>query len=270
MDTELFSRCADAIEWADGLLVTAGAGMGLDSGLPDFRGRDGFWRAYPALAKAGIAFHDIASPETFHRDPRLAWGFYGHRLNLYRETQPHRGFALLREFARHMPNGAFVFTSNVDGQFQKAGFPDYRLCEIHGSIHHLQCLKGCPGIWPAEGFNPVVDTEACRLLSELPTCPLCGGLARPNILMFSDGGWQAGKSEEQESRLSHWLNQVKRLLIIEIGAGTSIPTVRHFGNFQECFLIRINPREPDIPAGRRGVSLPMAGLEALREIADHS
>jgi NAD-dependent SIR2 family protein deacetylase len=166
-----------------------------------------------------------------------------------------------------MPQGLFVFTSNVDGQFQKAGFPDHRLCEIHGSIHHLQCLKGCPGIWPAEGFHPVVDVEACRLLSDLPTCPQCGGLARPNILMFSDGGWQSETTEEQEGRLMHWLNQVKRLLIIEIGAGTAIPSVRHFGEFHDGFLIRINPREPYLPAGKRGVSLALGGLEALAGIA---
>lgn len=267
MTEDLLSRCADAIDQADGLLVTAGAGMGVDSGLPDFRGRDGFWQAYPALAKAGISFSDIASPEAFHTAPRLAWGFYGHRLNLYRETQPHRGFALLQEFAKFMPNGTHVFTSNVDGQFQKAGFPSGRICEIHGSIHHLQCLSVCPGTWPADGFSPVVDMETCQLVSELPTCPRCGGLARPNILMFSDSGWQDARTTEQEARLEDWLRRVKRLLIIEIGAGVSIPTVRHFGEFQDGFLIRINCREPELPTGRRGVSLAMPGLEALSAIA---
>ena len=46
---------------ADGLLITAGAGMGVDSGLPDFRGTEGFWRAYPALAQAHIRFESIAA-----------------------------------------------------------------------------------------------------------------------------------------------------------------------------------------------------------------
>jgi NAD-dependent SIR2 family protein deacetylase len=64
---------------ADGLLITAGAGMGVDSGLPDFRGNEGFWKAYPALAKAGLSFTSIACPDAFRRNPRQAWGFYGHR-----------------------------------------------------------------------------------------------------------------------------------------------------------------------------------------------
>ncbi len=55
-------RAAEAINAADALLVTAGAGMGVDSGLPDFRGSQGFWRAYPAIAKLGLSFEEMASP----------------------------------------------------------------------------------------------------------------------------------------------------------------------------------------------------------------
>ena len=69
-----------AAEWiaeADGLLITAGAGMGVDSGLPDFRGKEGFWNAYPGLGKQGVDFIDIANPRNFIIDPELAWGFTG-------------------------------------------------------------------------------------------------------------------------------------------------------------------------------------------------
>ena len=57
------------------LLIGAGAGIGVDSGLPDFRGQDGFWKAYPPLAKLGIRFEEMANPRWFHDDPHLAWGF---------------------------------------------------------------------------------------------------------------------------------------------------------------------------------------------------
>src|SRR3712207_5697228 len=82
------AHAAQLLDEADALLVCAGAGMGVDSGLPDFRGTHGFWKAYPALARAGIAFHEIANPASFETDPSLAWGFYGHRLALYRATVP--------------------------------------------------------------------------------------------------------------------------------------------------------------------------------------
>ena len=77
------TQAAQLIAAADALVVAAGAGIGVDSGLPDFRGKQGFWQSYPALARANLDFSEIASPQTFQRDPYLAWGFYGHRLLLY-------------------------------------------------------------------------------------------------------------------------------------------------------------------------------------------
>lgn len=261
-----YRRCAELIAQADGLLVTAGAGMGVDSGLPDFRGPQGFWRAYPALGRARIAFERIANPAAFESDPALAWGFYGHRLNLYRATVPHDGFHILRRIGERLAEGCFVFTSNVDGHFARAGFDGNRIAECHGSIHHLQCLDGCSGeIWPADDFHPQIDEENCRLVSDFPRCPHCGGIARPNILMFGDWGWLGARSEAQHRRLQNWLHKVERLLVIETGAGTNIPTVRLTSESAGGWLIRINPDEPGLGSAE-GVSLPCGGLEALRSI----
>lgn len=160
MPTNDTARAAAIIAGADGLLITAGAGMGVDSGLPDFRGDTGFWQAYPALARAQVRFAEIAAPEPFRTTPQVSWGFYGHRLQLYRNTVPHAGFAMLQAMAASKPHGAFVFTSNVDGQFQKAGFDPARIVEYHGTIHRFQCLDGChEETWPADA---VLSPVACR------------------------------------------------------------------------------------------------------------
>ena len=76
LDASAVERAASLIEQADALIVAAGAGMGVDSGLPVFRGKDGFWRAYPALRAAQIDFYNIASPSAFHSSRERAWGFY--------------------------------------------------------------------------------------------------------------------------------------------------------------------------------------------------
>ncbi|WP_342119475.1 SIR2 family NAD-dependent protein deacylase [Pseudoduganella sp. OTU4001] len=263
-------RAAELIAQSDGLVIAAGAGLGVDSGLPDFRGNEGFWKAYPALGRARMEFTSIASPRTFHEDPALAWGFYGHRLALYRATVPHEGFALLRAWGGAMEHGCFVFTSNVDGQFQKAGFDPQAIYECHGSIHHLQCLEPCGGaIWPADDFVPDVDAGACRLRNEPPRCPHCGGLARPNILMFGDWGWIERRSELQAARLEAWLSRVRRPLVIELGAGTAIPSVRHFGHSvlqRGGRMVRINPREHAVASGA-DVGIAAGALEGLRAIA---
>lgn len=83
---EKIQQAAQWLEGADGLLITAGAGMGVDSGLPDFRGPEGFWAAYPTLDKERISFESIASHSAFTNTPSRAWGFYAHRLELYRRT----------------------------------------------------------------------------------------------------------------------------------------------------------------------------------------
>jgi len=264
--TEAYATAARLIDAADGLVICAGAGMGVDSGLPDFRGPGGFWQAYPALGRARIRFEEIASPAAFRRDPELAWGFYGHRLNLYRATVPHEGFSLLRDLAASMPRGGFVFTSNVDGHFQRAGFGEDRVTECHGSIHHLQCLETCSdAIWSAADFVPEVDVAECRIRSAMPRCSDCGALARPAILMFSDWDWAEARTRSQTARLNSWLAQVERPVVIEIGAGSAIATVRAFAHGLDTPLIRINPTEWQVPH-RRDVGLAMGAREGIAGI----
>jgi len=267
VSSEALERARRALEDATALLVCAGAGMGVDSGLPDFRGNEGFWRAYPPFARLGLSFVDMANPSWFRRDPELAWGFYGHRLNLYRATEPHPGFAALLRLGRSLPGAYFVFTSNVDGQFQKAGFPEERVAECHGSIHHLQCCRPCRhAIWPAATTRIVVNEDVFRAVPPLPECPSCGEVARPNILMFGDWAWVPDRSSAQEGRLESWLDQVGAgLVIVEIGAGSAVPTVRMLSERTAArtgaTLIRINPREPQVPHGH--VGLAASAMEAL-------
>lgn len=265
-DGDPVATAATWIAAADGLLVAAGAGMGVDSGLPDFRGPQGFWRAYPGLGRIGLGFEEIANPRHFARDPALAWGFYGHRLDLYRRTVPHPGFALLRAIGARLAQGVFVFTSNVDGQFQRAGFAPAQVAEVHGSIHHLQCQHGCAGaIWTADDFIPEVDAAACRLLNEAPRCGHCGAVARPNILMFGDAGWLEARSAAQMARLRTWYGGAGRVVVIEIGAGTRVATVRHFSASHGQALIRINPQPEAAPPGP-AVQLRCGALDGLRAI----
>ncbi|SNZ10139.1 hypothetical protein SAMN06265182_1751 [Persephonella hydrogeniphila] len=66
-------KARDVLREADAVLITAGAGMGVDSSLPDFRGVEGFWRAYPIAKKLGLRFEELANPRWFRENPKLAW-----------------------------------------------------------------------------------------------------------------------------------------------------------------------------------------------------
>ncbi len=262
------------IERADAILITAGAGMGVDSGLPDFRGKSGLWREYPDLAEMNLDFESIANPRWFRSKPELAWAFYGHRLHKYARVSPHEGFAMLLDLCNAKGKNYFVVTSNVDNHFQKAGFDQNMIHEIHGSIVYFQCIFGCHrDIWPADYESVVVDENTFAATS-VPRCPHCGQIARPNILMFDDFGWLCDRERQQRERFNRWLRRIKsekqRLLIIEIGAGKAIPTIRiksenlframrHNADF-----IRINPRDVEVPAG--AIAVVSGGLDGIRAL----
>ena len=271
LEQAALEQAARLVRHAGALLVCAGAGMGVDSGLPDFRGPEGFWRAYPPYRGLGLCFEELADPVHFAQDPELAWGFYGHRLARYRGTVPHTGFEVLLRWASRCPTR--VFTSNVDGQFQRAGFAEADVTECHGSIHHLQCLRGCrPGSWPADGVTVRVDEATMRAEPPLPSCPRCGGLARPNILMFGDRGFEAARTQRQLDRHAGFLRAHRAdVVAIELGAGTAIPTVRRQAELAAAAtggLVRINVREPAVRHGRGiGIAAPaaaaLAAIDAL-------
>ncbi|MBW6508934.1 MAG: NAD-dependent deacetylase [Desulfuromonadales bacterium] len=267
--TGRFSEAAQRIRNAEALVITTGAGMGVDSGLPDFRGNQGFWNAYPMYERLGLSFIQAANPEHFEQDPHFGWGFYGHRTNLYRNTVPHAGFHLIKAWGEQFNLPTFIATSNVDGQFQKAGFTEDQILEVHGSIHHLQCTTPCSrDIWlNQETFD--ID-EATMRSTSVPLCPKCRRVARPNILMFGDYAWLHQRSATQEEGFDQFLRQYqeKPLVVIEIGAGTTIPTIRNLserlGQRPDTSVFRINPREPQI----RGDHFSFAGgaIETLTEL----
>jgi len=271
MDINIIEKIKQTIKDADAILITSGAGLGVDSGLPDFRGNEGFWKAYPPIKKLGLSFQEMANPIWFTNNPALAWAFYGHRLNLYRETIPHDGFKMLLDLVKQKNDNYFIFTSNVDGQFQKAGFNKDKIYEVHGSIHHLQCSNTCSkDIWENDE-DIEVDMDKFEAI-DIPLCPKCRDIARPNILMFGDWGWNGRRASNQEQRYMKWRkqNRLKNIAIIEIGAGSAIPTVRvegdHLAKYQKTAkLIRINPRDFKVNPNT-SFSIPLGGLDGIKEI----
>ena len=250
-DPLLQDKLAQAAHWigtAQAMVVAAGAGMGIDSGLQ---------------------FGNMGSPEALQQRPAAAWGIYGQQLNLYRAAAPHAGFGLIRAWGQRMQQGCFVFTSNVDGHFQKAGFPSARVYECRGSIHRLQCVANCEGsIWSTADLRPQVDEAACEWRGELPTCPRCGALARPNILMTDDWRWNETRSAQQRMLLDMWLDSVQAPLVLEIGAGRAVPTVRNFTRRMQLRgsrLIRINLHEANIH-NPGDIELALGARQALQAL----
>ena len=139
--------------------------------------------------------------------------------------------------------------------------------ECHGSIHWLQHLDSPGGIWSATELQIDVNEKDLRIVSSLPTKK--GRVIRPNILMFGDWNWDSSRTERQGDALLSWLQKLnlRELVVIEIGAGTAVPTVRHQSERLQragAKLVRINPRESHGPSGT--IPIPLGALEALSRI----
>lgn len=149
---------------ARAITVLTGAGISADSGVPTFRGADGLWRDYRP--------EDLATPETFARDPQLVWEWYNWRRELIASKQPNPAHEAVVELERRCPE-FWLITQNVDGLHRAAG--SRKLSEIHGNIWMVRCT-------------------VCRSVEEnrevpialLPACGQCGGLLRPHIVWFGE------------------------------------------------------------------------------------
>jgi len=271
-------EAARAIKKADFILLTSGAGLGVDSGLPDFRGPEGFWRAYPPMQKLGLRFEQMSTPSWFTKDPNFAWGFWGHRFGLYFSSKPHQGYHTMLKWAKSKKD-YFVFTSNVDTHWITAGTPETKVNECHGSVGYLQCSQNCSrDLWNShidEIYSLRVDLTTFRAEDPLPSCIHCHKLARPNVLMFGDFFFNPRRENDQSLMMDNFEKRVlekpdAKLVVIEIGAGNAVPTVRQTSEqWSRRFkgkLIRINLRDDYYPESVDGIGIPLGGLRAVLEI----
>ena len=153
-------RISKSILHNKALFITAGAGMGVESGLPSFKGKEGLWKEYPYFKKANMSLTDAANPYFFSTEPHKFWYFYGHRYNIYNKNKPHNGFKILLDICHNLKKEYHVCTSNVDGHFLKAGFDKNKVTEMNGNINYFQC-DYCNFVYPVpESTEFELDAEA--------------------------------------------------------------------------------------------------------------
>ena len=141
-----------------------GAGVSSESGVPTFRGKDGLWNKYRP--------EDLATPEAFMRNPQLVWEWYNWRIKLVKSTEPNPAHYTLKEFESIFEE-FHTITQNVDNLHQKAG--SRNVIELHGNLLRARCT-GCGKIY--------TDFEIRE--GELPRCPECGALLRPDVVWFGE------------------------------------------------------------------------------------
>lgn len=229
-------RIKQIIDDADGILILAGAGMSVESGIPDFRGTSGLWTAEKDN------FIKFSSGNAWHNIPLEAWNFYISRFLTYRDLTPHRGYYDLKEALDRLGKDVYVMTSNVDAHFEKSGYDVDKIYTIHGDLKHIQCSKKC-----CRDIHPMPEfTETLTSLEQAPHCERCGSVMRPVVMMFNDPWMVTTNIDLQAMSCLHWINSKENIVGIEIGAGLAVPSLRIYADERTKTLIRINPHDYQI------------------------
>jgi NAD-dependent deacetylase len=173
------------------VLVLTGAGVSAESGIPTFRGKDGYWRNLDPAK--------LATPEAFAREPQLVWDWYLERRQRIRNAQPNAAHEAIARLAHHADEFLLV-TQNVDDLHARAGMPAEKMVQIHGDIFVTRCSR-CGFTERGSGGSPeppsacAVQPQSGRLRSiaptsddhvNLPRCPECDALMRPGVIWFGE------------------------------------------------------------------------------------
>lgn len=150
------------------LAVLTGAGVSAPSGLPVYRGGNGMWDRDPDIAK-------LTTASRWHGRARQAWDHWNELRHAAALAQPNPAHAAL--VAAESYFDVRIATQNIDGLHGRAGSAD--VTELHGNVFRTRCSgRACHarhGAW-----------DDASLHESLPTCPRCGRIARPDVILFGE------------------------------------------------------------------------------------
>ena len=276
-------RAAEIISDADYILIGAGAGLSTAAGaeyggkwfeenFAEFRDRYGTGPHMQDMYSAG--FYPFPDEEAF-------WGYWSkHALlgGVMLDVTPlHKVLLSLCE-GKHL----FVLSTNVDGQFVKAGLPADQIFCTQGDYFHIQCSRGCHRqVYDARDLFARMDEarKNCRIPSNLvPKCPVCGGPMSMNLrsdnYFVEDSAWH-----EAERRFGEFLYEAlssdRKVCLLEVGVGFNTPIIIRFPfeklakEHEQMSLVRLNLKEAFVPAwlGDRAVGINADMARSIEDIA---
>lgn len=202
------------------LLFLTGAGISAESGIPTFRGPEGYWR----VGSRNYRPEDLATYAAFTRMPEEVWAWYLYRRGVCRAARPNAAHIALAQLDAAMPERFLLVTQNVDGLHLRAGHAPERTHQIHGNIDFLRCEDEHPRVRPVPEALPL-DWPKARAIGEaeraLLRCCGRGQWSRPHVLFFDE------TYDEPLFRFESTLDAAARAaLVVVIGSSgaTNLPT----------------------------------------------
>ncbi|MGB5219504.1 MAG: Sir2 family NAD-dependent protein deacetylase [Polyangiales bacterium] len=224
------------------VLWLTGAGVSAESGIPTFRGKEGYWR----IGSSNYRPEEMATMAAFREMPDEVWSWYLYRRGVCRGAQPNAAHRALFRAEQRAGDRFLLVTQNVDGLHLRAGNTRERTYQIHGNIDFMRCSREClPAPVPIPGGIDL-SWEKRRTLTDyertLLRCPSCGARGRPHVLWFDES------YDEANFRFQSSIEAARNAsLVIVVGTtgATSLPM--HIGTIaaqRRVPMLAVNP-EPN-------------------------
>lgn len=167
------------------ITVLTGAGISAESGIPTFRGPEGYW----TIGSKEYQPEEMATYSMFMKQPDEVWKWYLYRLSICGNAKPNKGHTALVEMEKYLGNRFTLITQNVDNLHLRAGSSQERTYQIHGNVFFMRCIYECKKRifpLPLEILPRGKDQELSKRDKKILSCPDCSAVTRPHVLWFDE------------------------------------------------------------------------------------
>jgi len=231
---KMFDTVAQKLKGSKKIVFVTGAGISQESGIPTFRGKDGYWRKYDPMK--------LASIDAFYDDPKLVWEWYEDRRKNILDVKPNEGHFAISQMEEF--KDVVILTQNIDGLHQRSGSTN--VLELHGSIIRIKCT-----------VCDFIDNITENFESLPPKCK-CGSMLRPDVVWFGEPLPQ-----------NIWQSAIKEASICDVMiiVGTSLVvspanTLPVYAKQNGAILIEVNP-EKTVMSNDMALSIQATSAEVL-------
>ncbi len=223
---------------AGSIVVLTGAGISAESGIPTFRGPEGYW----TVGSREYRPEEMATFRMYRSHPSAVWQWYLFRRTICQKAQPNAAHHALVDLEKKLENRFLLITQNVDGLHIRAGNSLKRIYQIHGNINYMRCGAACTDkiyMIPDSIKEREKNEPLCERDHDALRCPVCGNSARPHVLWFDE------YYDEQRYRVNSSIKAAANadvLLSVGTSGATNLPIqIVSIAAQRGALLIDVNP-----------------------------
>lgn len=225
MNRIMWNKLETAIKYAlkseKKITFLVGAGLSAASGIPTFRGKDGFWQ----YGSTNYMPQEIGTKRLFDINSDAVWSWYLYRKTVCNLAKPNAGHTALKEIEDIIHDKFNLITQNVDGLHKAANQISNRTIYIHGDLDYTRCSEECSTKlypFPSQIANKQKGDRISEFDKEYLTCPNCGEDLRPHVLWFDE---TYNEKYYKFKTAQYELDNTGLLFLIGTSGGTQFPNM---------------------------------------------